>query len=114
LNAVDHAIEGIFGKRNAEVIYDHLEKNGCTRYEIPTKPEVFSMEIRNILGRDRGQILGAASILEGAILKALCSQLKTNFTEEKHASFAESIKRLREVYENEKSANLQVLQKGND
>lgn len=108
LDAIDCTIEDIFGKMNANVIYDHLEKRGCPRHEIPRKPKVFSMEMRNILGRDRGQILGAASVLEEAILKALCIQLKIKLNESNPASFPDRIKSLREAYDNEKSATVQL------
>jgi hypothetical protein len=100
--------EDVFGKTNSDVIYAHLEKGGCPRLEIPRRPEIFCAEMRNILGHDRGQILGAASILEGAILKALCTQLKTEFDQESNASFADYIKSLREVYDNEKSLMVQI------
>jgi hypothetical protein len=92
-------LEDMFGKMNSNVIYDHLEKEGCPRYEIPRKPEIFSAEMRNILGHDRGQILGAASILEQVILKTLCTQLKTEFNQGSIASFADYIKNLREAYD---------------
>lgn len=111
LDVVDCTIVDIFGKMNANVIYDYLEKKGCPRHEISRKPEIFSMEMRNILGRDRGQILGAASILEKAILKALCIQLKTEFDEGSPASFANHVKHLREVYDNGKSATIRILPK---
>jgi len=103
LRTVDYVIESIFGKMNANIIYNHLEKKGCPRHEIPRKPEVFSMVLRNILGCGRGQILGTASILEEAILKAFCIQLRIEFTEGNSASFADCIKSLMEVYENEKA-----------
>jgi hypothetical protein len=67
--------------------------------------------MRDILGHDRGQILGSASILEEAILKALCTELKTEFNQESNSSFAHYIKNLREAYDNKKSINPQILQK---
>jgi hypothetical protein len=111
LHTIDYEIERIFGKRNANIIYDHLEANGCPRHEISREPEIFSTEMRNILGFGRSQILGAASILEEAILKALCIQLKAKLNEGSPASFADHIKNLREVYGNEKSATVQILPK---
>jgi len=108
LNIIDRVIEDVFGKTNSNVIYDHLEKSGCPRHEIPMKPEIFSAEMRSILGHDRGQILGAASILEDAILKALCSGLKTEFNPESNASFADHIRSLRESCNGEKSIAAQI------
>jgi hypothetical protein len=100
--------DDVFGNINSSVIYGYLENAGCPRYEIPMKPEVFSAEIRNILGHDRGQILGAASVLEKTILKALCTQLKTEFNQASNASFADYVKNLKEVYDNEKSTMAQI------
>jgi len=59
---IDRVIGDIFWKMNSNVIYDHLEKEGYPRHEIPRRPEIFSAEMRNILGHDRGQILEAAHI----------------------------------------------------
>ena len=102
-------LEDVFGKINSSVIYGYLENAGCSRYEIPRRPEVFSAEMRNILGHDRGQILGAASILEETILRALCFQLKAEFNRSTDASFADYVKDLREAYDKEKSAITQIL-----
>lgn len=109
LHVIDYEIENIFGKRNANIIYDYLEKNGCPRREISRKPEIFSIGMRNILGCGRGQILGAASVLEEAILKAFCIQLKIKFDTESLASFADHIKSLREVCDDGKNANKKGL-----
>ena len=108
LNIIDNVIEDVFGKMNSNAIYNHLEKAGCPRHEIPRKPEIFSAEMRNILGHDRGQILGAASIIEKAILKALCTQLKIEFNHVGTTSFADYVKNLREAYDNEKSTITQI------
>jgi hypothetical protein len=108
LNVIDCAIEDILGKINSNALYDYLEKEGCPRHEIPRKPEIFSMKMRNILGHDRGQILGAASILEKAILRAFCTKLKTEFNQGSDASFAHYITNLREVYSNKKQPNRKV------
>jgi hypothetical protein len=104
LHTIYCEIEEIFGNRNADVIFDYLEKNGCPRNEIPRKPEILSVKMRDILGCGRGQILGSASILEEAILKAFCIQLKIKFDKESQASFADHIKSIREVYDKEKNA----------
>lgn len=66
--------------------------------EIPTKPSAFSTELRKILGSGRGQLLGAAPILEEAILEALCAELKIKFDRQNASSFADHIKKLREVH----------------
>jgi len=108
LSIIDSVLEDVFGKINSSVIYGYLENAGCSRYEIPKRPEIFSAEMRNILGHDRGQILGAASILEEAILRALCTELKTEFGQRSNASFADCIRSLREACDNQKSTNTQI------
>jgi hypothetical protein len=96
LQVIDKTIRQIFGDINASIIYDYLKKKDCAFHEIPTKPNVFSTELRSILGSSRGKILGAASILEEAILEALCAELKVTF--DSTGSFSDHIKKLRDVY----------------
>jgi len=113
LQAIDHVMGTIFGKMNTNIIYDYLRKKGCPRHEIPRKPEMFSMELRNILGCGRGQILGTASVLEEAILKAFCAKLKIEFDKGSLASFAERVKSLRKVYDDRKNAAVRLAVKSN-
>jgi hypothetical protein len=98
LHVIDKTVRYVFGEINASIIYEYLQKNGCALHEIPTKPSAFSAELRNILGSGRGQLLGAAPILEEAILEALCAELKIKFDRQNASSFADHIKKLREVY----------------
>jgi hypothetical protein len=109
LSIIDSVLENVFGKINSIVIYGYLENAGCPRYEIPERPEVFSAEMRNILGHDTGQILGAASVLEETILKALRTQLKTEVNKGSNASFADCLRNLREAYDNEKGTISQII-----
>lgn len=66
----------------------------------PRKLEVFSMELRYILGSDSDRILGVAPILERTILEAFCIQLKIAFEQISAASFADRVGQIREVYNN--------------
>jgi hypothetical protein len=104
LRVIDKTVRCIFGETNAGIIYSYLEKKGCALNEIPRKPGAFSAELRNILGSTRGQILGAPSILEEAILEAVCAELKTTFDGSTAASFAEHIKELRQVYDSKRES----------
>ena len=61
---------------------------------------MFSIELRKILGTGRGQLLGAAPILEEAILETLCNELKIKFERSDEKSFAGHIKTLREICRN--------------
>lgn len=89
-----------------------MEKRGCAFNEIPTKPNAFSTELRNILGSSRGKILGAASILEEAILEALCAELKIALNSTSATSFADHIKKLREVYNKKRYDSARITFKG--
>jgi hypothetical protein len=101
LRVIDKNIRYILGDINAGVIYDYLKKKGCAFQEIPAKPNTFSMVIRNMLGSGRGQVLGAAPILEEAILEALYAELKIKFDRQSATSFGDHIKKLKKVYNNE-------------
>ncbi|MGD0159585.1 MAG: hypothetical protein ABSB89_04735 [Candidatus Bathyarchaeia archaeon] len=98
LQVIDKTVRYVFGDINAGIIYDYLQKNGCAFYEIPTKPSAFSIELRKILGPGRGQLLGAAAVLEETILAALCAEMKIKFDKQDKSSFENHVKKLREVY----------------
>lgn len=98
MQAVDKTVRYIFGDVDAGIIYEYLQNNGCALHEIPTKPSAFSIGLRKILGSGRGQLLGAASILEEAILEALCDEIEIKFDRSDGKSFADHIKSLKESY----------------
>jgi hypothetical protein len=97
LRVIDKTIRYVFGDINAGIIYDYLRKSGCQIHEIPTKPNQFSEELRNILGSGRGQLLGAAPILEETILEALCAELKIKVDMQRSTCFADHIRKIRRV-----------------
>jgi hypothetical protein len=99
LQVIDKTVRYVFGDVNAGIIYEYLQKNGCALHEIPTKPSAFSMGLRKILGSGRGQLLGAAPILEEGILEALCAELKIKVDMQSATCFADHIKKLRRVYD---------------
>jgi hypothetical protein len=95
---IDKTLRHVFGDINTGVIYKYLERRGCSLSDIPAKPNEFSAELRNILGTGRGQILGAASILEETIVETLSAELRIDFEYPRPAQFADNIEKLREVY----------------
>ncbi len=99
LRVIDKIVRCVFGDVNAGIIYDYLGKNGCPMREIPTKPSQFSVELRKILGSGRGQLLGAAAILEEVIIEALCAELKIKVDVHSATCFADNIKKLRRAYD---------------
>jgi hypothetical protein len=90
---------------NALILYDYLERKACSLNEIPEKPEVFSIELRNMLGVGRRQMLGAASILEETIVQALCQKLGIPF-EKGPVVFADHVRKLKTYYEGKKEDQL--------
>jgi hypothetical protein len=85
---------------NATIIWNYLSEQNCPLSQIPNNPEIFSEELRNIMGFGRRQILGAASILEETILEIFCKRLGIPFEYEKPINFPYQIKKLRDVYVN--------------
>jgi hypothetical protein len=100
LESVDETIRYCLGDVNAQLIYSYLERKGIPRQDIPKKLDAFIIEFENVVGFGRGQILGAAQILEEAILKAFCAKLKIAYTEAGSRYFPDQIRRLKETYDN--------------
>lgn len=96
--AIDKTLRYVLGDINTDVVYNYLEKSGLSLKEIPTNPDEFSTELRKILGSGRGQILGAASILEETILEILRKELEIDVDIPRPAQFAETVKKLRNIY----------------
>lgn len=107
--AIDKTLRYVFGDINTAVIYSYLEKRGCSSNEIPARPSEFSTELRKILGSGRGQILGAASVLEETIVENLSAELKIYLDNPRLAQFADNIKKLKEAY-NDRNKNTQQIQ----
>ncbi len=108
LKTIDKTIKYVLGDDNAHIIYTYLERNSCRMQEIPTKLDLFSAQLRNLLGVGRGQILGAPTILEDTIVNTLSSELELK-TEKELTVFEDRIKRLKESYNNKRSKPLQNL-----
>lgn len=98
LETIDETIKWTFGEYTATLIYEYLKKRNCPLHEIPKKLEVFSFELRMILGTGKTLIMGSAPLIEKAIIKRLCRKLGMEFNEKGPVNFAEYIRRLREEY----------------
>jgi len=99
LKIIDRTLRDILGDDNALIIYNHLERNSCSMCEIPAKLDLFSAQLRNMLGVGRGQILGAPAILEDVVVKTLSSKLGLEL-ETKSMVFNYRIRKLKESYDN--------------
>ena len=88
------------GETNAGIICKHLEKRNLPLTDISKNPELFSDELRNIIGGDRGQILGAATILEETTLELLCKNLGTKLEATRPVNFPVEVRKLKKQYSN--------------
>ncbi len=102
LKTIDETIRRVLGDDNAVIIYNYMEKNSCSMQEIPSKLDLFSAQLRNLLGVGRGQILGAPTILEDTIVIALSSELGLKLENESKV-FEDRIGKLKEIYNNGKA-----------
>jgi hypothetical protein len=102
LQTIDEIIRYGLGETNTQLIYNHLEKKHCPRQEIPKNLEIFTTEFENLIGSGRGQILGAAKILQNEIVKTLCTKLEISVNKNSTGYFPEEIRNLKEIYTSKK------------
>ena len=98
LKVIDEVLVESLGRMNAQIIYEYLGKKGCPKHEICWNLEMFSTELRMLLGDGRGQILGSAPILEETILKLLCFETGNKYDSNRRAHFADYVRELKEIY----------------
>ena len=98
---VDEVLVDVLGERNKQVIYDYLEKKSCHIPQIYDNLDVFSAELKNLLGPGRGGILGSAPILEETILKVLCHKIGVTYDSTK--PFLIYVRELKETFNRRKS-----------
>jgi hypothetical protein len=98
VQVTEETIKYCLGDTNAGIIWNYLEQRNCPMIEMPKSLEIFSDELRNIMGFGRRQILGAASILEETIFEILCKKLGVNFEYERPINFPHQISKLRNQY----------------
>jgi hypothetical protein len=98
VKVIDETTKYCLGEVNALILYGYLAKKSCSMEEIPEKLEVFSTELRSLLGFGRRQIYGAASILEETIAHALCLKLKVPYDEKGPIVFSDYIRMLKNTY----------------
>lgn len=106
VKTIDKTLRYVLGDRNTLIIYEYLEKVSCPIREIPKKLGVFSTALRDLLGTDRGQILGVSAILEDAIVEALSLELGLK-PDEQSGVFEVRIRKLKEKYYNERDKKAQ-------
>lgn len=97
LETIDDVLKECLGDANAQIIYNFLEQRSCTMLEIPQKLDVFSRELRMLLGS--GSILGSGAILEETILEVLCHKIGVTPNVKAPVRFADCIKKLRKLHD---------------
>jgi hypothetical protein len=97
--AIEETLRYCLGDISAKVVISYLEERNYPLEEIAKNPEFFSEELRNLLGFGRRQILGAPSILEGAILEVVCKKLGMKQEIECPPNFPQLVRKLRLTYE---------------
>jgi len=98
VQVTEETIKYCLGAANAAIIWNYLEQQNCSKTEMPKSIEIFSEELRNIMGFGRRQILGAAAILEETILEIFCKKLGVKFECEMPINFPYQITKLRNQY----------------
>jgi len=110
VETVDEVLRTALGDKSTQIIYEYLKTRHCLPNEIPTKLEIFSTELRNILSEDttptRFSIgvttLGGSAIIEKTILRILCRKLGLKFKVTEPVHFPSLISELRVLYNSEK------------
>jgi hypothetical protein len=97
---IDETLTAVLGAINVKIIYSYLEKKGCPREKIPQNLDLLSDTLRALLGPGRGQILGAASILEETIARAFADKLGVEFKAKRPICFSAYIEELRRTQPN--------------
>jgi hypothetical protein len=98
LSAIDEILRNTLGDACTQIIYNYLERNSFPKSEIPTKLDMFSDELRKLLGAGRGQILGSAPILEEAIAERLCAKIGKKLQGRLPVAFSIFVRKLKEDY----------------
>ncbi|MGD8506606.1 MAG: hypothetical protein PVF15_08090 [Candidatus Bathyarchaeota archaeon] len=91
LDMVDETVKQVFREPGAKAIYNYIE-NEChlKREEIAKKPEVFSADLKRLLG-------SGSQMIEKMILKNLYRRLELKFTVKEGYEFSDYIKELRKL-----------------
>jgi hypothetical protein len=97
VQVVEETLKYCLGESNTIIIKDYLERCGLPLDEVPSRPELFSEELRNIMGFGSRQVIGAAAILEETILERFCKRMGIIVRLEKPVNFPDQVKNLRSV-----------------
>jgi len=89
IKSVDDSLKDTFGEVAADIIYKHLERNhSLKKEEIPKKLEAFIEGLEKYLN-------SGVIVVEGLVLKKLCSNLGLERPREERLSFVDYVTKLR-------------------
>jgi hypothetical protein len=98
LKTIDDVLRECLGETNARIVFNYLEKRSCAVLEIPLKLEVFSRELRMLLGSGSDQILGSGAILEETVVEVLCHKIGVKPSVRTPINFPDYVRKLKKVY----------------
>ncbi len=110
VETIDEVLRIALGDKSTQIIYEYLKTRLCLPNEIPSKLEIFSTELRNIMSEDptptRFTIgvtpLGRSAIIERTISRILCRKLRLEFKVTGPVHFPSLISELRVLYNSRK------------
>jgi len=92
IKSVDDGLKDTFGETATAIIYKHLErKHSLKQEEIPKKLEVFTEGLEKFLS-------SGAAVVEGIVLKNLCSNLGIERPSEGFSNFVDYVTKLKRTY----------------
>ena len=92
IKSVDDGLKDTFGKTATETIYKHLErKHALKQEEIPERLEVFIEGLEEFFS-------SGATVVEGIVLKKLCSNLGLERPSEESSNFVDYVTKLKKTY----------------
>ena len=103
LETIDKTFNYCLGETNTKLIYNYLEQKHCPKKEIPKMLDFFSDELEKIVGSGRGQMMGAAKILENTIIEELCRRMEIREDYKTSGYFPDQVRRLKERYIQQKN-----------
>lgn len=106
LKTVDETLSYALGETNARIIYRYLEEKSCPFLEVPLKLDIFSRELREVMGSGKRQIIGSGKILEETIVAILWGKLGLECTKKEPFDFVDAIGKLKDVYSEKKNGNV--------
>ena len=97
LETMDDVLKQVLGEGSAKMIYNYLETIIGLRWtEISERPEIFSAELKKLLG-------SGASIIETLILRKMYLKLQLEFVKREGYEFSDYIMEMKKGFENEEA-----------